>query len=264
MTVGLAALQDRLQRAILDGDDAVLPLVRDSTREKRATLLGVHRHGYVLRLIEALKVEYEYLLALLGPDEFTAAARAYISAHPSRLPNIRWMGARLPEFLATAEPYGGRPVIADLARLEKALNDAFDAADAEVATPDLLTLVPPEDWGGLVFGFHPSVRLVTLATNAADILAAIRDRCEPPHSVSLEREERYVVWRQQDIARFRRLEAEEALALASSLDGVPFGMLCERIATVSGAATAARAAGYLSGWFHSGLIRSKEQRPAQI
>jgi hypothetical protein len=251
----LAALQDRLQRAILDGDDAMLPLVRDSAREKRASLLGIYRHGYVQRLNEALKVEYEYLLALLGPDEFTAAARAYISAHPSRSPNIRWVGARLPEFLATAEPYAARPGIADLAKLEKALNDAFDAPDAEVASPDRLAALPPHEWGRLVLGFHPSVRMVGLATNATDILSAIRNGGAPAEPVSLEAEERCLVWRQDGLARFRRLEAEEALALALSLDQVPFGVLCEMIATHSGAGTAAaRAAGYLSGWFHSGLI----------
>ncbi len=257
MTPRLAELQSSLQAAILDNDDAVLPLIRDSAKENRKALLGVYRNAYALRLIEALKVEYEFLHGFFGETEFTAMARAYIGAHLSRSPNIRWIGAALPDFLAATAPYTTSPVIADLARLEKALNDAFDAADSPVAGQEVLAGVPADAWGRLVIEFHPSLRLVCLRTNAAAILAAVRKGETPPAGHLLGTEARYVAWRQDGIAKFRPLEAEEAMAITSAFDKVPFAILCEMIATYADPDTAAaRAAGYLAGWFQSELIAS--------
>ncbi len=255
MTPRLAELQSRLQSAILENDDAVLPLIRDSAKENRKALLGVYRNAYTSRLIEALKVEYELLRGFLGEKEFAAAARAYVRAHPSHSPNIRWVGADLPDFLATTMPYAKSLVIADLARLEKAINDAFDAADSPVIGQEVLAGVPADAWGRLVIEFHPSLRLVSLRTNAAAILAAVRNGEAPPAGHVSGTEACCVAWRQDDIAKFRQLEAEEAMAIASASDKVPFAVLCEMIATFADPDTAAaRAAGYLAGWFQSELI----------
>ena len=81
---------------------------------------------------------------------------AYVAAKPSHHPNLRWFSQGLPDFLKTTEPYSDHPILADLAALEKALNDAFDAADAPVLALADMAGFAPELWNTLKFQPHPS------------------------------------------------------------------------------------------------------------
>ena len=42
---------------------------------------------------------------MAGPADFDHVARAYIAAHPSRHPSVRWFGRGLADFLAARRPY---------------------------------------------------------------------------------------------------------------------------------------------------------------
>src|SRR6266704_7093504 len=127
-----ARQQADFQRGILEGDDAILDEILDSPREKRATLFGVYRYAYGSRLVEVMRNDHELLHLYLGDEMFDEMGYAYVKARPSEHPNLRWFSQGLPEFLKSAEPYRNHPVLSDLAALEKALNDAFDAAEAPV------------------------------------------------------------------------------------------------------------------------------------
>jgi len=117
--------------------------------------LEVYRHAYVARLIAALRDNYEVLHRAMGDEGFEALARAYLAAHPSSRPSIRWFGHRLPEFMADW-PELAHPAFADLARMDRALRDAFDAADAPSADATL------ELTAETVLQPHPSLHLVEL------------------------------------------------------------------------------------------------------
>src|SRR5260221_11146616 len=127
-----ARQQSAFQRGNLTGDDAVLDEILDSPKEKRETLFGVYRYAYGSRLVEAMRKDHELLPLYLGDEMFDEMGHAYVKARPSEHPNLRWFSQGLPEFLKTAEPYSNHPVLSDLAALEKALNDAFDAKEGPV------------------------------------------------------------------------------------------------------------------------------------
>lgn len=251
----LRELQDSFQRAILDGDDAVLGEIADTSREKRDVLLGVYRNAYALRLIEFLANDHEKLKALLGDEQFGEMARAYIAEHPSRTPNARWFGARLPDFLRDAPGYGDAPVLADLAALEKALNDVFDADDAEPLRMEDIAAVDPANWGALTFRPHPAAFRIGLATNAADIWRALHAGKTPPEPAGTPSSARVLVSREDGMAAFRVLEDDEAMMWDEAANGVTFSVLCEMMAAYAGEDEAApRAAAYLSGWIGRGLL----------
>ena len=84
------------------------------------------------RLIEALRNDHELLHAYLGDEMFNEMGHAYVKARPSEHPNLRWFSQGLQEFLKSTAPYSEHPELSDLAALEKALNDAFDAAEGKV------------------------------------------------------------------------------------------------------------------------------------
>ncbi len=72
---------------------------------------------------------------------------------------------------------------------------------------------------------------------------------------------------------FRELPAEEAMMWDEAANGIPFGVLCEMLATYDDPdGAAARGAGYLHGWITSGkfdgcfhlIIKARAWAPTPI
>ena len=251
----LKELQDTFQRGILAGDDAILNEVNDSDKEQRKVLFGVYRHAYVARLAEILDDDYEQLHAYLGDQAFAKLVKAYIAANPSDQRSARWFGRHLPAFVRDSETFAKHPEAAEIAQLEKALADAFDGPDAAPLGIEALAAIQPEDWPNLVLEPHPTATRLTFKTNAADIWSALKDEEAPPKPEHLTEPQAIVVWRQDFMARFRPLSAEEAMMWDEAGKGVRFGVLCEMVATFAGEDDAElRAATYLKGWVDTAML----------
>ncbi|WP_342727655.1 DNA-binding domain-containing protein [Bradyrhizobium sp. B097] len=256
-----ARQQSDFQHAILSGDDGILTEILDSPRETRATLFGVYRHAYGSRLVEAMRNDHELLHRFLGDEMFDEMGHAYVKARPSEHPNLRWFSQGLPDFLKATAPYSNHPVLADLAALEKALNDAFDAGEGAVLALEAMAGFAPEVWNDLVFQPHPSAARVDLSTNAAAIWMALKNDETPPEAETLAEPARLLIWRQDTTPMFRELPTEEAMMWDEASDGVPFGVLCEMLATYDDPDNAAaRGAGYLHGWITAGLLMAASIR----
>lgn len=256
--MSVARQQRQLAAAIRDGADATGLLAGDF-----ASGLAVYRHAYRARLAEALADNYNVLARALGDDAFDALAQAYIDAHPSRHPSIRWFGDALAGFMAGAGdelvPHAG---LVDLARMDWSLRGAFDAADAPLLTPAALAALGPDDWAALVLHLHPSVQRVALAYAVEPAWRALREwapdsgdaqpaLAEPaPHAHTL------LAWRQQGETRWRSLDAFEAALLDAVGRATPFVLLCECAAALLHDAEAAVPAtvAALQRWLADGLL----------
>lgn len=251
----LKELQDRFQNSILTADDAILADVKDTSKEQRAVLFGVYRHAYGARLVEILQSEFPILYEYLGDEQFEPLARSYVVAHPSRFRNARWFGGDLPGFLRDHPDARPHPEIADLADIEKALSDAFDAEDAAPITIGDLAAFAPDEFPKLSFSPHPSARRLDLATNALDVWTALSGGETPPKPERLAAPMQLLFWRQGGTSRVRPLPPEETMLWTEARKGVRFGVLCELLATFSGPDGAdMRAAGYLKGWLDSDAL----------
>ena len=249
-------LQDSFQRAVLNGDDAILGDIRKSEKESRDVLLGVYQNSYGLRLIEFLDNEYEKLSLLLGDDGWEAMCRAYIENTISRSPNARHYGAKLPEFLREHAPFSDIPVLGDMADFERALNHAFDAANEEALTLSDLGAVPPEDWPALAFEPYASVTRINITTNAQAMWQALENEEEPPAVAVLGEPDRIITFRQDLRSMFRSMPYEEAMLWDEMAKGASFAALNELSATYGGDDEAAmRVAGYLKGWIESEMLK---------
>ncbi len=250
-----ARQQSDFQRGILSGDDSILAEILDSPKEKRAVLYGVYRHAYGSRLVDALRNDHGLLHGYLGDEMFDAMGYAYVAAKPSQHPNLRWFSQGLPDFLKSTEPYRDHPILADLAALEKALNDAFDAADAPVLVLADMAGFAPELWNTLLFQPHPTSCRLDVSTNAAAVWLALKNDETPPDAATLQQPGRLLIWRQDVTPMFRELTPEEAMMWDEAANGIAFGVLCSMLATYDDPdGAAARGAGYLHGWVTSGLL----------
>ena len=250
-----ARQQADFQRGILAGDDSVLAEILDSDKEKRETLFGVYRYAYASRLVEAMRNDHKLLHVYLGDEMFDEMGHAYVAACPSQHPNLRWFSSQLPDFLKSAEAYGKYPVLSELAALEKALNDAFDAREAPVVSVADMAAFAPDAWASLTFAAHPSAQRLDLSTNAAAVWLALKAEEDPPEPAALEEPNRVLVWRQETTPLFHQLHAEEAMMWDEASSGIPFGVLCSMLATYADPdGAAARGATYLHGWVTAGLL----------
>ena len=127
--------------------------------------LDVYRNAYYTRLEEALAHDFPALLAALGDHDFGRLMAEYLRAHPSTSPTLRDLGHALPLWLRAQ----GKAEHADLAALEWAVLNAFDAADVQLLDQASLEKLAPEDWETLRVRLHPSVTLLALNSNAVDV-----------------------------------------------------------------------------------------------
>ena len=253
----LADLQAKFQSAILDGGDSVLAHIPNSPLESKETLFGVYRNAYVLRLIGILEHDFERLHTYAGDERFDELARAFIAANPSHTPNARWYGQELPEFLKSHPETATYPALIAIAELEGTLNDVFDVVDAPVLALTALAAFAPEDWARLAFVAHSSARRMNSDINLTEIWQALADEETPPTVRKLDTPEHILLWRQDVMPKLRVLSSEEAMMWDEAAKGVPFGVLCEMLATFDNPDEAPlRAAQYLKGWIEMGLLQS--------
>jgi len=82
----------------------------------------------------ALGAAFPTLLQLLGEESFAALARAFWHAAPPERGDIAAWGAALPAFIDAAAQLADEPYLADVARLEWAVHEAEQAANAVAPT----------------------------------------------------------------------------------------------------------------------------------
>src|SRR5262245_55679242 len=249
----LDPLQHAFADYLLSGAATIRKSVRPSSKADIDTLLGVYRHAYSARLVEALGNDFPGLKALAGPEAFDALARAYIASHPSRGFSVRTLGLSLADFLSVTSPYAARPALADMAGFEWAMAHAFDAADAEPIRIEHMAAVPPPAWPSLTLEFHPSIGRISLRT-AAPMAWVAQNSGEAPSEPDQDPRD-WLLWRQGLDVKFRPLEPDESAALAAAVAGGDFSTLCEILAEHGSEDEAAfRAAGLIRAWIESGLI----------
>jgi len=233
-----------------------------------APRLDAYRHAYPARLAAALRDNHDILARALGDAAFDALAKAYIAAIPPCRPSIRWYGDRLAEVMGDACDAGNgvvpHPALVDLARMDAALRDAFDAADAAPLPASALAAVPPARWPALRLRLHPSVRRVALHWAVEPAWQALRDAgvAEPRVPEPQPLAHTLLVWRQGLDTRWRSLPAIEAGALQDLADGRSLGELGERVAAAIGDADTAapQVATLLQQWLADGLIAGLRRR----
>jgi len=220
-------------------------------------LLDAYRVAYGARLTAALRDNHEVLARALGDAAFEALAVAYIAAQPSRRPSIRWFGDRLAEFMAAQHAAGApcvpHPALIDFARMDRALRDAFDAADAVPIGCDALAGLAPEAFAALRFTPLPSLRLVALDWAIEPAWTALRDHdpaagAEPELPVPEAAPHALLVWRPALQVLWRSLADDEAAALRALVGGGDFAAMCAI------AASPVRAASWLAAWLDEGLF----------
>ncbi len=165
----LERFQQQTSDALLDSATACPEAVSGDKRERR---FDVYRNNRAVSLIENLQALYPAVARLVGQEFFTAAARAYIDAHPPTGPVMAEFGEAFGDFIAALSGAKSIPYIRDVARIEWCRNAAYNASDAPVLSLEALASVPPDTLPELRLDPHPALHTVTSRWPSGSIWAA--------------------------------------------------------------------------------------------
>ena len=217
---------------------------------------GIYASAYRARLTAALRDNYPVLVLALGDEMFDALAETYIEQQPSSFRSIRWFGDRLAEFMDAHEDLTPHPSLSDLARMDWALRQGFDAANDDALSVEKLAALQPEDWPLQRFYLRMPVALYQLDWHIEPIWRALsRDaeaETEPPEAGR----HTLLVWRNSLDCQWRSLDIAEAAGLELLAEGKPFAEICEGMMSTDAAMTPTSAAIYLRRWVEEGLLKN--------
>jgi hypothetical protein len=163
------------EAASLVPPDRVGEVVRPSATLTPAERLGIYHDMYRLRMEEALETDYPGLSHFLGPRRWRRLVRGYVEAHPSRSYTLNVLGRDLATYVYDAPRIAHAGFCRDLARLEWAVTEAFDAPATPTLSEDDLAGVPPDAWEGARLVPTAALRLLALDYNAGLYLDSLRD-----------------------------------------------------------------------------------------
>ncbi|HXH82856.1 MAG TPA: DNA-binding domain-containing protein [Candidatus Tectomicrobia bacterium] len=267
--LSLRELQLRFASALVpDGDEAsgagrldtqLVELVERREPLTPAERVAIYAGMYRARLVDVLRDDFPRVTAIVGDEAFQRLAARYLARYPSTHPSVRHVGSRFAEFLATDG--GVHPFLADLARLEWARVEVFDAADADPLRLADLQAVSPEEWPALRFRLIPACRMLESTWPVHRIWAQAGESEGGP--VDVEPEPTAVrVWREEDgDVSHAAMTAREAEALRLLDRGESFGTLCARLDRDLDPDDAAHEmAGLLMRWLADGLLARPSSR----
>lgn len=135
--------------------------------------LKIYRNNIVGSLTKAMQATYPLIEKLTGEDFAIGLMRSFVLENPPREACLARYGAGLDQFIENFSPARGLPYLADVARLEWAMNEAYYAPDDSPLTPADLQNIPLDELADMVLPLRASVRLL----ESRWPLVAIRDFC---------------------------------------------------------------------------------------
>ena len=251
----LAELQRRFLAGVLADDHEAAGDIRDTAAFTRPQRLRVYSNAYRRRLVDALASNLERCAAHLGEHAFEDAALAYIDANPPSDRSLGRYGLDFPDHLERR----GDALAAGIARIDRGLRSAFDAADADALTREPLMALDAAAWATLRVRFAPAVSTATVSPAAiarwqaldpsTEHVAAAGDAASPDVEALALRVD-VVFWRSDGQTRFRSLAPDEATLFARLHRGEAVAeALDDEVAP-----PLPRAAALLLGWIDDGWV----------
>lgn len=216
MTLALRDLQAAMAAYLMSGDEAgIVGSVAGDSIPADARL-RIHRHHLHESLASALATTFPTVRQLVGEAFFRAVARAFAAANLPAQPVLSEYGEGFAAFVDSYDRARGLPYLADVARLDWALNVAFHNPWQPRLTAADLATIPVEQLPSARIGLALGTTVIRSAFPLDRIWAASQSDATSA-TVDLDAGGAcLLVFRQQDDSGFVVLRAGEA-AFASSL-----------------------------------------------
>lgn len=186
-------------------------------------------------LQKVLKEIYPVCLKLVGEEFFIAMIEDFIIANPSLSPDIGEYGKSLPDYIANFEPAEHLPYLADVAKLEWAWHQIYDAADNTLIDFDKLSSCYASEGENIQFTLSHNSTLLFSSFPIHRIWEINQDDYAENETVTLQDNQQfyYFIWRNELEMRIDLLTQAEWQMLSWSQAGYTLGDIAERIETLN-------------------------------
>lgn len=165
--------------AILDASLPVPEGLVDPDGDPSPRRFAVYRNNVVVGMVETLAAAYPVVRRLVGEEFFDAMAAHYARSEPPASPMLFDYGKGFPAFLSRFEPLADLPYVVDVARIERAWVEAYNAAEASPLSSDEMARIDLGRIGAVCMSVHPSLRIVRSRFPALTIWASNVDGATP-------------------------------------------------------------------------------------
>jgi hypothetical protein len=169
---------------------------------------------------QVLKVTYPVLCRFAGDHHFGILARGYFKAHPSTSGDLFPYGQHLPAFLKNLHV---SPLVAELARLEWACHEIYQAADSPPLSGEQLRAIASVDPSQVTFHLHAASRLLSFPFPVHRVWLALQPEAPADEAVELplpEQETGVVVMRRNGRVQVSPMARPDYLLLEAMSRGI--------------------------------------------
>jgi hypothetical protein len=131
--------------------------------------LEIYREQFWLRHTASLVEDFPGLSGILGQEAWQALIDGYLEAHPPESYTLRDLGLHLPRYVEAQPTLAHHALCLDMARLELAYLELFDAADAAPLNATALVDIPEAAWEHARIELQPALRLLQVGYPVASL-----------------------------------------------------------------------------------------------
>lgn len=208
----------------LTGNDRLLPVEQ----------LEIYRVQFWLRHTSSLVEDFPGVSGILGQGEWERLVESYLASAALDSYTLRDLGSGLAEHIARRSETPHQGLCIDMARLEWAYVESFDAADAAPLAAQKLTAIPEDAWEGARLVTNPALRLLEVnypvAALRRRLRAALGREDAEPVAIPEPSHQRLAVYRDPQHRLFYRGFGAAPFGVLRQLQaGVPLGPACEAV-----------------------------------
>jgi len=265
MNSGLTAIQEQVAKALRESRSLTKDPqwaafasehISGNDRLSPAEQLEIYREQFWLRHTSSLVEDFPGLGGILGQADWERLAEHYLREILPDSFTLRDLGSRLPEVIERADWLPHRALCLDMARLELAYIEVFDALDSPPLAPERLASVPEDRLGDTRLVIAPSVRLLSVRYPVADLRRKLRADGDDPVAIPPESHQELVVYRRE----LRLWDMPVSSVAFTFLTGLQAGKTLGSAAEMAAATPEAEAelstsiGAWLSEWTRKGLV----------
>lgn len=157
----LAAAEDKAGFAGGSDEALILPSPTLNPRER----IQIYRGMYLLRMVEALEIDFPAVAEFLGEESFKSEVTRYVQECPSQSYTLDHLGRRFATYLKDVNCAGKGHFLSDLARLEWSLCLVAIAHDSPTLVMTDLSEIPPDQFAQLQLKPIPALELLSFEHN---------------------------------------------------------------------------------------------------
>jgi len=177
----LCDIQQAFAEAIVEGtcQTATAAMAADGSALRS---LALYRRLIRNNFVQVLRITYPALHRLVDDNYFGVLARGYIKKYPSTSGDLFLYGRHLPAWLQRIE---ASPLLVELARLEWACHEVYQAADSVPFPPDRFQAMASADPSRVTIQFHQTVRFLACSLPVHRVWQALQPDATPDVAISL-------------------------------------------------------------------------------